>query len=80
MERLFKTGTYWICHITVACTLAYLLTRNWHAALAIGFLEPSVQAVVFYFHEMAWERAGARSGSRGKVATLNLRPSPARVR
>ncbi len=80
MERLIKTGTYWICHITVACSLAYLLTGNWHAALAIGFLEPSVQAVVFYFHEMVWERAGARSGSRGTTATLNLSQSPARMR
>ncbi len=52
MLTLFKTGTYWMCHITVAFTLAYLLTGNWHAALAIGLLEPSVQAVVFYFSRL----------------------------
>jgi uncharacterized membrane protein len=61
MLTLFKTGTYWVCHITVAFTLAYLLTGNWHAALAIGLLEPSVQAVVFYFHEIAWDRLRART-------------------
>ncbi len=61
MTRLLKTGTYWLCHITVAFGLAYLLTGSWRAALAIGLLEPTVQAVVFYVHEIAWERdlAGA---------------------
>jgi uncharacterized membrane protein len=54
--RMFaKTATYWVCHISVASTLAYALTGNLHAALGIGFLEPSIQAVVFFFHERAWE-------------------------
>ena len=65
MLRLFKTGTYWLCHITVAISLAYLLTGNWHAALAIGLLEPTVQALVFYFHELAWERARSVSAATG---------------
>jgi uncharacterized membrane protein len=56
MRTLMKTATYWICHISVASTLAYILTGQWHAALAIGLLEPSVQAVVFLAHEHAWER------------------------
>ena len=65
MLRLFKTGTYWLCHITVAISLAFLLTGNWHAALAIGFLEPTIQALVFYLHELAWERARSVSGATG---------------
>jgi uncharacterized membrane protein len=55
MRTLMKTATYWLCHISVASTLAYILTGQWHAALAIGLLEPSVQAVVFLVHEHAWE-------------------------
>ena len=70
MLTLFKTGTYWICHITVAFTLAYLLTGNWHAALAIGLLEPSVQAVVFYFHEITWDRVRARKASHSPLHSL----------
>jgi uncharacterized membrane protein len=62
MMRLYKTGTYWICHITVAFSLAYALTGNWHAAFAIGLLEPSVQALVFYVHEIAWDGVQLRSG------------------
>jgi uncharacterized membrane protein len=55
-RRLAKTGTYWVCHITVAVTIAYLLTGNIAAALGIGFIEPTVQAVVFWVHEWVWER------------------------
>lgn len=60
MQRLFKTGIFWICHVTVACRLAFLLTGNWQAALAIGLLEPSVQALVFHLHEIVWDRAAPR--------------------
>ena len=56
MRRIAKTASYWCVHISVAITLAYLLTGNLAAAMAIGFLEPTVQAFVFYFHEWLWER------------------------
>lgn len=55
-RRLAKTGTYWICHISVAIGIAYLLSGSWKVALGIGFLEPTVQAGVFWIHEMIWER------------------------
>lgn len=54
MRMLAKTGTYWVCHILVASGLAYALTGQLRAALAIGLLEPSVQAVVFLLHERIW--------------------------
>ena len=75
MIRLFKTGTYWICHITVACSLAFLITGSWSAALAIGRLEPSVQAVVFYRHEVAWDRVQFRRGASSRsMETARLFP------
>lgn len=77
MLTLFKTGTYWLCHITVAFTLAYLLTGNWHAALAIGLLEPSVQAVVFYFHEIAWDRLRSRAHSEARPASIAIQAASA---
>jgi uncharacterized membrane protein len=55
-RMLAKTTTYWVCYISVASTLAYLLTGNLHAALGIGLLEPSVQAGVFLIHEQIWEK------------------------
>lgn len=56
MRRVAKTASYWCVHILVAITLAYLLTGNLAAAMAIGFLEPTVQAFVFYLHDWLWER------------------------
>jgi uncharacterized membrane protein len=59
MRSIAKTATYWVLHISVASSLAFALTGDLNAALAIGLLEPSVQAVVFFLHERAWERVPA---------------------
>jgi uncharacterized membrane protein len=66
-RTFFKTATYRVCHIGVASTLAYLLTSDLAAALSIGLLEPSVQAVVFLLHEHAWERS-----TIGELRRLNV--------
>ena len=54
----YKTGSYALMHFMVAITVAYLLTRSWQAALAIGVVEPLVQTVAFYFHDRAWNGPG----------------------
>lgn len=54
-----KTGSYAVMHFMVAITVAYLLTQDWRAALAIGIVEPLVQTVAFYFHDRAWTRQDA---------------------
>ena len=51
-----KTGSYAVMRLMVAITVAYLLTRDWQAALAIGSIEPFVQTVAFYFHDKAWRK------------------------
>lgn len=51
-----KTLTYGLMHLTVAVTVAFALTRNWHAALAIGLIEPLVQTVAYTIHERVWEK------------------------
>jgi uncharacterized membrane protein len=57
-----KTGSYALMHLMVAITVAYLLTRDWQAALAIGLLEPFVQTFAFYFHDRAWSKMGGGAG------------------
>ena len=57
---LLKTASYYLIHITVAAAVAYAVTGNAWAALTLSLLEPTVQAVAFFFHEKAWERAGHR--------------------
>lgn len=53
-----KTASYALMHLVVAITVAYVLTRNWQAALAIGLIEPVVQTFAYYFHDRAWSKAG----------------------
>lgn len=54
---LKKTASYYVMHITVAAMVAYLVTGDAVMALTLSLLEPTVQAVAFFFHERAWARA-----------------------
>lgn len=56
-QRMFKkTFSYYIMHITVAMIVGYLVTGSLAMAIALSLLEPTVQAVAFFFHEKIWER------------------------
>lgn len=57
---LQKTASYYLVHITVASAVAYTVTGNLYAALTLSLLEPSIQAVVYFFHDKAWGRAAGR--------------------
>lgn len=57
---LLKTASYYLIHIMVAACVAYAVTRNFWASLTLSLLEPTVQAVAYFFHEKAWNRAQAR--------------------
>lgn len=59
-HTLAKTGSYYVIHVCVAAMVAYAVTGNLLASLTLSLLEPTVQAVAFFFHEKAWERAAAR--------------------
>ena len=61
MRTAKKTISYSLMHLTVAITVAYALTRDWRAALAIGMIEPIFQTMAFAVHERVWERIGRRS-------------------
>ncbi len=54
---LLKTVSYYVIHVCVAALVAYAVTGNLWAAFTLSLLEPSVQAVAFFFHEKAWARA-----------------------
>ena len=56
-----KTLTYSLTHLVVAVTVAFALTRDWRAALAIGLVEPIFQTAAFVIHERLWARAIARA-------------------
>ena len=70
---LKKTGSYYITHITVAATVAYAVTGNLAASLTLSLLEPTVQAVVYFLHERAWNKAAASSDDVSAGVAQNLR-------
>ena len=59
MRTAKKTLSYSLMHLTVAITVAYALTRDWRAALAIGMIEPVFQTLACAIHERVWARLGA---------------------
>lgn len=68
LPTLAKTGSYYLIHICVAATVAYAVTGNLWASLTLSLLEPTVQAVAFFFHEKAWERAAQRRAAQAQQA------------
>jgi uncharacterized membrane protein len=61
MKIAKKTLSYSLMHLLVAVAVAYALTRDWRAALAIGLVEPFFQTIAFAVHERLWARAERRS-------------------
>lgn len=68
MQIAKKTLTYSLTHLIVAVTVAFALTRDWRAALAIGMIEPIFQTIAFALHERAWRRVEARAQAPGTRA------------
>lgn len=60
LPTLKKTASYYLVHITVAALVAYAVTGDLLVSLTLSLLEPTVQAVAFFFHEKAWERWNSR--------------------
>lgn len=65
-----KTLTFAALHFSVAFTVTYLLTGSLLVGGAVALIEPTINTVVFYFHEKIWKRYDAR-----KKNTLNTSTS-----
>ena len=69
MRIVAKTASWSVTHMTVAIAVAYVLTRDWRAALAVGLIEPIFQTIAYAAHERAWAKAAARKAAeRSDVA------------
>ena len=53
---LKKTASYYVTHMTVAAVVAFAVTGSWVAAITLSLLEPTVQTIVYFFHERVWLR------------------------
>ncbi|MEJ2408312.1 MAG: DUF2061 domain-containing protein [Novosphingobium sp.] len=52
---LAKTASFLALHLLVGFTVAYVVTGSATMAGGIALIEPLVNAVVFFFHERAWQ-------------------------
>lgn len=54
-----KTMTFACVHFTVAFTVAWAISGNILVGGAIALVEPAINTVAYFFHELAWQRARA---------------------
>lgn len=57
---MLKTMTFAMLHFGVAFSITYLLTGSVVVGGAVALIEPTINTVVFYFHEKIWKRIEAK--------------------
>lgn len=65
-RHLQKTTSFAVLHFSVAFAVTYALTGSWQVSSAVALVEPMVNTVAFFFHEMLWSR---RAEARAAPAT-----------
>ena len=67
-QRMFKkTLSYYIMHITVAMIVGYLVTGSIWMAITLSLLEPTVQAIAFFFHEKVWDKKSVSNKNPAEI-------------
>ncbi|MCL2916262.1 DUF2061 domain-containing protein [Shewanella corallii] len=61
---MLKTITFAILHFTVAFSVTYALTGSIVIGSAIALIEPAINTVAFYFHELVWKRVEQRKNDQ----------------
>ncbi len=73
-----KSMTYGVMHLSVAITVAYVLTHDLRLALTIGLAEPLVQTGFFALHDRIWARIEARKRATPALVAANQDPITSR--
>lgn len=55
-HALVKTISFAILHFCVAFSVAYILTGSVLIGGLIAMIEPTINTIVFFFHEKAWKK------------------------
>jgi len=64
-----KIASYGVMHLVVAILTAFVLTRDWRIALAVGVVEPVFQTVAYSIHDRVWHRIERRKMLSGVEET-----------
>lgn len=51
-----KTATFAAVHFTVAFSVGYALTGSVVIGGTMALVEPAINTVAFYFHELSWKK------------------------
>jgi uncharacterized membrane protein len=54
MRDLIKTATFAVLHFGVGFGVTFALTGSVAIATGVALIEPTVNTLVFYFHEKGW--------------------------
>ena len=71
-----KTMSFAVVHFTVAFTVGYLMTGSLLVGGAIALVEPAINTVAYYFHELVWSRfsnVDSESAASGHSHLLPIR-------
>lgn len=66
-----KTMTFAIMHFAVAFTVAYLLTGSMVVGGLVALVEPAINTVAFYFHELVWKKLEDKKARESIAPTLS---------
>ena len=58
-----KTATFAVVHFSVAFTVGYAVTGSILVGSALALIEPAVNTVAFYFHELGWQKFEAHKAT-----------------
>lgn len=53
-----RTASFAVVHFVVAFSVGYAITGSVLAGGTIALIEPAINSVAYFFHEMAWNKAG----------------------
>ncbi|MGB3384375.1 MAG: DUF2061 domain-containing protein [Marinomonas sp.] len=59
-----KTITFAVMHFTIAFSVAYLITGSFIVGGLVAIVEPAINTVAFYFHELFWTKHDSTKKNR----------------
>lgn len=78
-QLALKIASYGVMHLVVAILVAFVITRDWRMALAVGIVEPFFQTIAYSIHDRVWHRierrrmlSGVEEASEAFTARLSM--------
>ena len=62
-----KTATFAAVHFSVAFSVGYALTGSAIVGGTMALVEPAINTVAFFFHDLAWKKIEANKGDLEQV-------------